>query len=56
MSISKQLIINVATQLTNVAIKNSEIVQPYVKPSHYRRGLIALNALHYALRVADKDK
>ena len=45
-----------ARQLTNIAIKNSEIVQPYVKPSHYRRGLFALNALHYALRIADKDK
>lgn len=43
-------------QLTNIAIKNSEVVQPYVKPSHYRRGLLALNALHYALRIADKDK
>jgi len=45
-----------ARQLTNIAIKNSEVVQPYVKPSHYRRGLMALNALHYALRIADKDK
>lgn len=42
-----------ARQLTNIAIKNSEIVQPYVKPRHYRRGLLALNALHYALRIAD---
>ena len=49
-------LIKTASQLTNIAIKNSEIVQPYVKPSHYRRGLMALNARHYALRIADKDK
>lgn len=48
--------IKTARQLTDIAIKNSEIVQPYVKPSHYRRGLLALNALHYALRIADKNK
>lgn len=47
-------LIKTASQLTNIAIKNSEVVQPYVKPSHYRRGLIALNALHYILRIADK--
>lgn len=49
-------IIKTASQLTDIAIRNSEIVQPYVKPSSYRRGLLALNALHYALRIADKDK
>ena len=49
-------LIKAARQLTEIAIKNSEIVQPYVKPSHYRRGLLALNALHYALHIADKDK
>ncbi len=49
-------LLKTARQLTDIAIKNSEIVQPYVKPSHYRRGLLALNALHYALRIADKDK
>ena len=49
-------LIKTASQLTNIAIKNSGIVQPYVKPSHYRRGLMALNAMHYALRIADKDK
>lgn len=48
--------IKTARQLTNIAIKNSEIVHLYIKPSHYRRGLLALNALHYALRIADKDK
>ena len=46
-------LIKTARQLTNIAIKNSEIVQPYVKPRHYRRGLLALNVLHYALRIAD---
>lgn len=49
-------LIKTVRQLTDIAIKNSEIVQPYVKPSHYRRGLLALNALHYALRMADKNK
>lgn len=49
-------LIKTARQLTDIAIKNSEIVQPYVKPSHYHRGLLALNALHYALRVADTNK
>lgn len=49
-------LIKTASQLTNIDIKNSEIVQPYVKPSYYRRGLMALNAMHYALRIADKDK
>lgn len=49
-------LIKTAHQLTDIAIKNSEIVQPYVKPSHYRRGLLALNALHYALRIAEKNK
>lgn len=48
--------IKTARQLTDIAIKNSEIVQPYIKASHYRRGLLALNALYYALRIADKDK
>lgn len=49
-------LIKTARQLTDIAIKNSEIVQPYVKPSHYRRGILALNALYYALRIADKSK
>lgn len=49
-------LLKTARQLTDIAIRNSEIVQPYVKASHYRRGLLALNALHYALRIADKDK
>jgi len=47
-------LIKTARQLTKVVITNSEIVQPYVKPSHYRRGLAALNALYFALRIADK--
>ena len=48
--------IKTARQLTDIAIRNSEIVQPYIKPTHYRRGLLALNALHYALRIVDKNK
>lgn len=51
---NKSLIISVAKQATNIAIKNSEIVQPYVKQKHYRRGLTALNVLYLALRFLDK--
>ncbi|MFK3999882.1 hypothetical protein ACI2I3_00845 [Psychrobacter namhaensis] len=54
MKIDKRAAITIAKHATDTAIKNSEIVRPYVKPSHYRRGLLALNALHYALRIADK--
>ena len=47
-------LLKTSLQLTDIAIKNSEIIQPYVKPSYYRRGLLALNALHYVLRIADQ--
>lgn len=49
-------LIKTVRQLADIAIKNSEVVQPYVKPSHYQRGLLAFNALHYALRIADKQQ
>lgn len=47
-------LIKTARQLTNITIKNSEIVRPYVKEKHYRRGLTALNALYFALRFFGK--
>lgn len=37
-------------EVVNLAIKNSEVVQPYVKPKHYQRGLVVLNALHLLLK------
>lgn len=45
-----------AKELINLAIKNSEIVQPYIKPKHYVRGLVVLNTLHFLLKMADKDQ
>lgn len=54
MKIDKQAAISIAKHATDTAIKNSEIVQPYVKDKHYRRGLTALNALYLALRFLDK--
>ena len=44
----------VAKQATDIAIKNSEIIQPYVKPTHYRRGLFVLNIINLALRALAK--
>lgn len=41
--------LDLAKIAVNTAIKNSEIVQPYVDKKHYRRGLIALNALYFLL-------
>jgi len=46
--------IKLAKNLTSIAVQNSEVIQPYVEPKYYRRGLAALNALHWALRLADK--
>lgn len=43
-----------AKQATDIAIKNSEIVQPYVKPTHYRRGLFVLNVLNLLLKNLSK--
>lgn len=40
----------IAKEVVNTLIKNSEIVQPYVKPSHYRRGLLVLNAINFMLK------
>ncbi len=52
---SKRKAINIAKNMTNVAIKNSEIAKPYIKESHYVRTMIALNAIHWALKFADKE-
>lgn len=41
-----------AQEVVNMAIKNSEVIQPYVKPKHYRRGLVVLNTLYFLLRLA----
>lgn len=54
MKVDKKVAINIATHATNVAIKNSELVRPYVKEGHYRRGLTALNALYFALKFFNK--
>lgn len=54
MKVDKKVAINIATHATNVAIKNSELVRPYVKESHYRRGSTALNALYFALKFFNK--
>lgn len=45
-----------AKELVNLAIKNSEVIQPFVKPKHYVRGLMALNGLYLLLKMADKDQ
>lgn len=49
-------VLKTAKEIVNLAIKNSEIVQPYVKPKHYVRGLMVLNGLYLLLKMADKDK
>jgi len=45
-----------ARQATTTAIQNSEIVQPYIKPTHYRRIMFGLNAVNIALKVAEKKQ
>lgn len=52
---NKKQTIAIASNVLDIAIKNSEIVQPYLKPSHYRRLLLGLNALHLALRMTKKE-
>ena len=51
---NKHKVISIAKHATDTAIKNSEVVQPYVKGKHYRRGLAALNFLYFALKFLDK--
>lgn len=51
---NKRKLINIARQVTVLAVQNSEVVQPYVKPKYYRRLLMGLNAINMALRLADK--
>ena len=52
---NKAKVINIAKNVVNVAIKNSEIAKPYIKESHYVRAMMALNAIHWALKLADKE-
>lgn len=47
--------IQIAKEIVNTLIKNSEIVQPYVKPSHYRRGLFVLNVVNFILGKKIKE-
>lgn len=44
----------IAKEIVNTIIKNSEIVQPYVKPKYYRRGLAVLNVIHFILKNKSK--
>ncbi len=53
---SKQRNIEIATQVIDTAIKNSDIVAPYVKQSHYQKGLIALNLIHFGLKYLAKKQ
>lgn len=46
----------IAKEIVNTIIKNSEIVQPYVKPSHYRRGLLVLNVINFILGKKSKGE
>lgn len=45
-----------AKEIVNLVIKNSEIIQPYIKPKHYVQGLMVLNGLYLLLKMADKDQ
>lgn len=53
-NMNKQKLIRAAKETVNTAIKNSDLVAPYVKQSHYQKGLIALNVVHFVLRLLDK--
>lgn len=46
MKINKKLAIAIAKQATDLDIK----------PKHYRRGMAALNALYFALQIADNQE
>lgn len=50
---NKKRILSTAKELINLAIKNSEIVQPFVKPKHYVKGLMVLNGLYLMLKFND---
>lgn len=56
MKINKSLAIKLARQATDMAVKNSEVLMPYMKPSRYQRLVLGLNALNVALRMADKEQ
>lgn len=46
-------VIKPARALINTAIKNSDIVAPYMSHATYTKGLLALNALYLALGLFD---
>lgn len=48
-------ILRPAKELVNLIIKNSEIVQPFVKPKHYIKAMFVLNGLYLALKMADNQ-
>ena len=50
---NRKQIVTLARQVTKTAIKNSEVIQDYVKPSHYRRIVFGLNALNMALKLVE---
>ena len=52
---NKQKVIAIAKEVVNTAIKNSEIAKPYIKDKHYIRAMVALNAVHWALKRANKE-
>lgn len=41
--------------LLDLVIKNSEIIQPFVPPKDYVKGLTLLNGVYLALCFLDKD-
>lgn len=50
---NKRKLAGLARQATTIAIQNSEVIQDYVKPNHYRRILLGLNALNVALKLVE---
>ena len=48
--------IEIATQVIDTAIKNSDIVAPYVPPKQYAKGLVVLNATYFLLKMLGKKQ
>lgn len=53
---SKQKTINIAIQVVDTAIKNSDIVAPYVPPKQYAKGLVVLNAAYFLLKMLGRKQ
>jgi len=51
---NKSMWIDIAEQAADVAVQNSYRVKPYISKSHYKRMMVGLKTLHWALRFADK--